>query len=239
MECVRIRDPAAITVVSLSVLRQCGSHKTAISGQRVGMDTAPLSVVSMQGVQAPAIKVTLPVALDSRDSKRRRWGWGRRGGGSSCLGAGGGGQVDSCLCNGHCVSLSPGSDGGCVSRRPRCCCSHRVVVKLESVPIVTADRSVNGESGSSLCCESSSADFSRSAYLADFSQTVHIARGVDFSQTAYLARGADFSQTAHLRVLPWRRCCWGDVPTAFFTFRVTTAWRQSYECVLFLHSGSV
>ena len=40
------------------------------------MDTAPLSVVSMQGVQAPAIKVTLPVALDSRDSKRRRWGWG-------------------------------------------------------------------------------------------------------------------------------------------------------------------
>ena len=69
----------------------------------------------MQGVQAPAIKVTLPVALDSRDSKRRRWGGG---GGSSCLGACGGGQVDSCLCNGQCVTLPLGSDGGCVSRWP-------------------------------------------------------------------------------------------------------------------------
>ena len=71
----------------------------------------------MQGVQAPAIKVTLPVALDSRDSKRRRWGVGGWGG-SSCLGSCGGGQVDSCLCNGQCVSLPLGSDGGCVSRGP-------------------------------------------------------------------------------------------------------------------------
>ena len=175
--------------------------------------------------------MTLPVALDSRDSKRRRWGWGW---GSSCLGSCGGGQVDSCLCNGQCVSLPLGSDGGCVSRGPGVV----AVTELESVPIVTADRSVNGESGISLCCESSSADFSQTAHLTrgvDFCQTAHLARGVDFCQTAHLARGADFvfGQTAYLRVLPWRRCCWGDVPTAFFTFRITATWRQSYECVLF------
>ena len=124
-------------------------------------------------------------------------GGGGGGGVSSCLGACGGGQVDSCLCNGHCVSLLLGSDGGCVSRGPGVV----AVTELESVPIVTADQSVNGESGSSLCCEPSSADFCQTAHLTrgvDFCQTAHLTRGVDFSQTAHLTRGVDFSQTARL-----------------------------------------
>ena len=177
----------------------------------------------MQGVQAPAIKVTLPVALDSRDSKRRRWGWGGGVFLPWILWWRAGRQlfVQRSVCQ-----FAAGQRWWLRQSWAWCCRCHRVGVKLESVPIVTADRSVNGESGISLCCESSS---------ADFSQTAHLTRGVDFCQTAHLARGADFvfGQTAYLRVLPWRRCCWGDVPTAFFTFRITATWRQSYECVLF------